>query len=40
MADESPSDFALLELLDRDLAREGAIGLVKYILRRDLEALS
>merc|ERR1712177_123287 len=38
VAQERPGDVAVLELLDRDLAREGAVGLVEDVLGGDLEA--
>ncbi len=40
MTDEGPSDVALLELLDRDLARESPVRLVEHVLGRDLDALA
>ncbi len=40
MSDEGPSDVALLELLDRDLAREGSIRLIEHVLGSDLDALA
>jgi hypothetical protein len=35
-----PCDAAVLELVGRDLASEGAAGLVKDVLRSDLEAFT
>jgi hypothetical protein len=38
--DERPGNAAVLELLGRDLAREGAAGLVEDVLGRDFEAFA
>jgi len=38
MPQHSPSDTAILELVDADLAGEGAIGPIEDVLRGDLEA--
>jgi hypothetical protein len=37
VAEDGPGDVAVLELGDRDLAREGAVGLVEDVLGRDFE---
>lgn len=39
VAEDGPVDVAVLELLNADLAREGAVGLVIDILRADLDVL-
>ena len=38
MAENRPCDAAVLELVGRDLAGEGAAGLVEDVLRGDFEA--
>ena len=38
VADESPFDVAVLELVNRDFASEGPIGLIKDVLRSDLKS--
>ncbi len=38
MAKNGPGDTAVLELLGRDLAGEGTVGLVEDVLCSDLEA--
>lgn len=40
VAQEGPGDVGVLELLDGDLAGEGAVGLVEDVLRGDLDALA
>jgi len=40
VSDQGPGDAAVLELLSRDLAGEGSVGLVEDVLRCDLEALA
>jgi hypothetical protein len=40
VAQNRPRDAAVLELVGRDLAREGAARLVEDVLRRDFEALA
>jgi len=40
VADEGPGNAALLELLSRDLAGEGTVGLVEDVLSGNLEALA
>lgn len=40
MTKKSPGDIAILELVDRDLAGEGAVGLVKDILGCDFDTRS
>lgn len=40
MADNRPRDRAILQLIDADLAREGAVRLVEDVLRRDFDALA
>jgi hypothetical protein len=40
VTDESPGDAGLLQLVDRDLACECAIGLVEDVLGGDFEALA
>lgn len=40
VAEDGPCDAAILELLRRDLAGEGAAGLVEDVLGSDLEALA
>jgi hypothetical protein len=38
VAQQSPSNVAIFELIDRDLASEGAVGLVEDILGCNLQA--
>jgi hypothetical protein len=38
VAQDRPGDVAVLELVDRDLASEGAVGLVEDVLRSDFDA--
>ena len=40
VADQRPSDIAVSQLVDRDLAGESAIGLIEYVLRGHLNALA
>jgi hypothetical protein len=40
MAHQRPGDVAFAQLLHRDLAREGAVGLVEHVLRRHVEFLA
>jgi hypothetical protein len=40
VSQDRPCDAAVLELVDRDLACEGAVGLVEDVLRRDFEAFA
>jgi hypothetical protein len=40
VSDQGPGDAAVLELLSRDLAGKGSVGLVEDVLRCDLEALA
>jgi len=40
MADNRPRNRAILQLIDADLAREGAVRLVEDVLRRDFDALA
>ena len=40
MAQHGPRDVAVLELGDGDFAREGAVGSVEDVLRRDFDAFA
>jgi hypothetical protein len=40
VSQDRPCDAAVLELVDRDLTREGAVGLVEDVLRCDFKAFA
>ncbi len=40
MPDQRPRNIAILQLINTNLARKGAVRLIEHVLRRDFDALA